>query len=89
MVDGSRTCLCLSGLRGPRWRLWLAHEERAALRSLWPPGLRQPLPAYARPPDPKDVSLATAGEADGRGPRGAPWLALPGLASRTTSGPTW
>jgi hypothetical protein len=82
MVDGSLTGLCLSGLRGPHQRLRLAHDERAALRPLRSPGLRQPLPADTRPPDPADERLAMAGEADGRGARRGPRLDLSWLASR-------
>ena len=88
MADGSFTGLRLSGLRGPRWHLRLAHDERAPLRPLRSAGLRQPLPAHARPSGAADVSLATAGEADGRGPRRGPRLDLSGLASRATPGAT-
>jgi hypothetical protein len=88
MVDGSLPGLCLSGLRGPRWHLRLAHDERAALRPLRPPGLRQPLPAHPRPPRPALQRLATAGEADRREPRRDPRLGLPRLASRAAPGAT-
>jgi hypothetical protein len=43
MVDVSFMRLQLSGLRQPRRRLWLADDERAALRALRAPRLRQPL----------------------------------------------
>ena len=39
-------------------------------------------------PDPTDVGLATTGEADGRGTRRGPRLALPRLASRAARGAT-
>ena len=68
--------------------LRLADDERAPLRPLRPPGLRQPLPAHARPPGPADLGLATAGEADGRGLGRAPRLDLPGLASPAAPGAT-
>ena len=88
-MDGSLTRLRLSGLRAPRRRLWLADDERAPLRPLRPFRHRQPLPAHARPPDPTDVRVAAAGEADDRGPCRGPRLALSGLASRAASCPTW
>jgi hypothetical protein len=88
MVDGPLPRLCLPWLRGPHRHLRLAHDERAALRPVWPTGLREPLPPHTRPPDPEDVRLATAGEADGRGPRRGPRLALPRLASPAASGNT-
>jgi hypothetical protein len=50
--------LRLSRLRAPRCHLWLADDERALLRPLRPAGLRQPLPADARPPGAADVGLA-------------------------------
>ena len=89
MVDGSLTRLRLSGLRAPHRRLRLAHDERAPLRPLRSPGLRQPLPAHARPSGAADVGLATAGEADGRGPRRGPRLdaVRAGIASRTRCDP--
>jgi hypothetical protein len=87
MVDGSLAGLRLSGLRDPHGRLRLADDQRASLRPLRPSGLRQPLPAHARPPDPADLGLATAGEADGGSPRRAPRLDLSGLAPRAASGP--
>jgi hypothetical protein len=77
--------LCLSRLRDPRRVLRLADDERATLRPLRSSGLRQPLPKDARPSRAADLGLAPAGEADGRGPCGAPWLELPGLASRGAS----
>ena len=86
MVDATLPRLCLSGLQAPHRRLRLAHDERAPLRPLRPPELRQPLPAHTRPPGPTQQRMAAPGEADGRGPRGGPRLALPGLASRTASG---
>ncbi len=58
MVDGTLSGLRLSGLRAPRWRLRLAHDERVTLRPLRPPGLRQPLPAHTRPPGQADERLA-------------------------------
>ena len=88
MVDGSLPRLCLPGLRAPRRRLRLAHDERASLRPLWPTRLRQPLPAHARPSDPADERLATPREADGRGARRPVRLALPRLAPRAALGPT-
>jgi hypothetical protein len=80
-MDDSLAGLRLSGLRGPRRVLRLADEQRATLRPLRPAGLRQPLPADTRPSGAADVSLATAGEADGRGARGSLRLGLSWLAS--------
>jgi hypothetical protein len=83
MVDGSLTRLRLSRLRAPRCHLWLADDERAALRPLWPPGLRQSLPAHAGPSGAADVGLATAGGAHGRGLGGSARLGLSWLAPGT------
>lgn len=88
MVDGSLTRLRLPGLRCPHWRLRLADDERATLRSLRPSRLREPLPPHARPPDPKDVRLATTGEADGRGACRPSRLDVSWLASRPAPGAT-
>ena len=85
---GTLTGLRLSRLRAPRWHLRLADHERAALRPLRTPGLRQPLPAHARPSGAAHVGLATAGEADRRGPRRGPRLDLSWLAPRTACGAT-
>ena len=87
-MDGTLPRLRLSGLRASHRRLRLAHDERAPLRPLRSPGLRQPLPPHTRPSDPADVSLATTGEAYGRDSRRTSRLGLSWLASRATSGPT-
>ena len=89
MRHATLTRLRLSRLRRPRWRLRLAHDERAPLRSLRATGLRQPLPAHPRPPDPADVGLATTGAADGRGLRSHSTAgpAPAGIASHTRSSP--
>ena len=89
VVDGSLTGLRLSGLRGTRRRLRLAHDERAPLRPLRPPGLRQPLPAHARPSGPADVAPGD-GWRSGRSRPMSPstaGAARAGIASRTRSDP--
>jgi hypothetical protein len=78
IVSCSFPRLCPSGLRGPRWRLRLADDERAPLQPLRSSWFRQPLPPHARPSGATEVGLATAGEADRRGPYRGPRLALPG-----------
>ena len=60
-VDGSLPRLRMSGLREPHRFLRLADHERAPLRPLWPPGLREPLPRDARPCRPADLRLAPPG----------------------------
>jgi hypothetical protein len=87
-VDGALTGLRVSGLRDPRRVMWLAHDERASVRPLRPAGLREPLPAHTRPSGPADHSLATAGEANGRGLGRGPRLELSGLAPPGAPGAT-
>ena len=89
MVDGSLTRLRLSGLRAPRRRLRLAHDERAALRPLRPSGLRQPLPAHARPSGAADAAPGDGWRSGRSRPtsRATAGAARAGIASRTRSDP--
>ena len=77
----SRVCACRGCEHHTGACGWPTTNERRCDRC-GRPGFANRFRADSRPPDPADVGLATAGEADGRGPCRPPWLALSGLAPR-------
>ena len=86
-MERSRVCACRGCEHHAGTCGWPTTNERRCDRC-GRPGFANRFRHTPDHPVAADVGLASAGEADRRGPRRGPWLALPGLASRAASGAT-